>query len=87
MRIDLLQYGIKVSSISPGMVETEFSIVRYHGDKEKANNVYKGLTPLTDEDVAYAVEFLVTRPEHVNINEMIIVPTNQASAVYNYREG
>ena len=69
------------------MVETEFSIVRYHGDKEKAANVYKGLTPLNAEDVADAVEFLVTRPEHVNINEMIIVPANQASAVYNYREG
>ena len=87
MRIDLLQYGIKASSISPGMVETEFSIVRYHGDKEKAANVYKGLTPLNAEDVADAVEFLVTRPDHVNINEMIIVPTNKASAVYNYREG
>jgi len=86
MRIDLLQYGIKVSSISPGMVETEFSIVRYHGDKEKAANVYKGLTPLNAEDVADAVDFLVTRPDHVNINEMIIVPANQASAVYNYRE-
>ena len=86
MRIDLLPYGIKVSSISPGMVETEFSTVRYHGDKEKAANVYKGLTPLNAEDVADAVEFLVTRPAHVNVNEMILVPTNQASAVYNYRE-
>lgn len=85
MRIDLLPYGIKVSSISPGMVETEFSIVRYHGDKELANNVYKGLTPLSANDVADAVEFLVTRPEHVNINDMVIVPARQASAVYNFR--
>jgi len=86
MRIDLLQYGIKVSSISPGMCETEFSIVRYHGDKEKADNVYKGITPLSAEDVAEAVEFLVTRPPHVNVNDIIIVPANQASAVYVYRE-
>jgi NADP-dependent 3-hydroxy acid dehydrogenase YdfG len=86
MRIDLLPHNIKVSSVSPGMVETEFSIVRYHGDKEKADNVYKGLIPLDAEDVADAIEFIVTRPPHVNINDMTIVPNNQASAVYNYRE-
>ena len=86
MRIDLLQYGIKVSSVSPGMVETEFSIVRYHGDKEKADNVYKGLTPLSADDVADAIEFIVTRPTHVNVNDIILVPSAQASAVYNFRE-
>lgn len=86
MRIDLLPYNIKVSSVSPGMVETEFSIVRYHGDKDKANNVYKGLTPLYAEDIADAIEFMVTRPAHVNINDMLIMPTAQASAVYNHRE-
>lgn len=85
MRIDLLQYGIKVSSISPGMVETEFSIVRYHGDKDKADAVYKGLTPLTAEDIADAIEFIVSRPPHVNINDILIMPTAQASAVYNHR--
>jgi NADP-dependent 3-hydroxy acid dehydrogenase YdfG len=85
MRIDLLQHNIKVSSIAPGMVETEFSIVRYHGDKEKADNVYKGLTPLNADDVADAIEFMITRPPHVNVNEMLLMPTQQASGVYNYR--
>lgn len=86
MRIDLLPYNIKVSSISPGMVETEFSIVRYHGDKQKADNVYKGLTPLYAEDVADAIEFMITRPAHVNVNDMLLMPTRQASAVYNFRD-
>lgn len=87
MRIDLLPHNIKVSSISPGMVETEFSLVRYHGDKEKADKVYEGLTPLYAEDVADAVEFMITRPAHVNVNDMLLMPTAQASAVYNHREG
>ena len=86
MRIDLLPYNIKVSSISPGMVETEFSLVRYHGDKAKAENVYKGLTPLCAEDVADAIEFMITRPAHVNVNDMLLMPANQASAVYSHRE-
>ncbi len=86
MRIDLLKYGIKVSSVSPGMVETEFSIVRYHGDKSKADDVYKGLTPLFAEDIADTIEFIVTRPPHVNINDILIMPTAQANAFYNYRE-
>jgi len=86
MRIDLLKYGIKVSSVSPGMVETEFSIVRYHGDKSKADEVYKGLTPLFAEDIADTIEFIVTRPPHVNINDILIMPTAQASAFYNHRE-
>ncbi|WP_026475028.1 SDR family NAD(P)-dependent oxidoreductase [Alkaliflexus imshenetskii] len=86
MRIDLLQHHIKVSTISPGMVETEFSIVRYHGDKAKADNVYKGLTPLYAEDVADAIEFMVTRPAHVNVNDMLLMPARQATGVYNYRD-
>lgn len=86
MRIDLLPHNIKVSSISPGMVETEFSIVRFHGDKQKADNVYKGLTPLYAEDVADAIEFMITRPAHVNVNDMLLMPTRQASAVYNFRD-
>jgi len=85
MRIDLLPFNIKVSSVSPGMVETEFSIVRYHGDKDKADKVYEGLIPLYDNDVADAIEYMVTRPPHVNINDMLIMPTAQASAVYNHR--
>jgi len=86
MRIDLLPYKIKVSSIAPGMVETEFSVVRYHGDQKKADDVYKGLTPLYAEDVADAIRYMVTRPAHVNVNDMLLMPTSQASGIYNYRE-
>lgn len=86
MRIDLLPHGIKVSSIAPGMVETEFSIVRYHGDKEKAKSVYNGLTPLNATDIADAIEFMVTRPAHVNVNDMLLMPTAQASAFYTSRK-
>jgi 3-hydroxy acid dehydrogenase/malonic semialdehyde reductase len=68
------------------MVETEFSLVRYHGDQEKASKVYEGLTPLYADDVADAVEFMITRPPHVNVNDMLLMPTAQASAVYNVRE-
>ena len=80
MRIELLAYGIKVSSISPGMVDTEFSLVRFKGDEKKAENVYKGLTPLYAIDIAEAILFMVTRPKHVNIDDMLIMPTDQASA-------
>lgn len=86
MRIDLLPHKIKVSSIAPGMVETEFSVVRYHGDQKKADEVYKRLTPLYAEDVAEAIRFMVTRPAHVNVNDMLLMPTSQASGIYNYRE-
>ena len=86
MRIDLLPHNIKVGSVAPGMVETEFSIVRYHGDKNKADDVYKGLTPLFADDIADTIEFMVTRPAHVNINDVLIMPTAQASAVYNHRD-
>ena len=81
MRIDMVPSNIKVTSIDPGMVETEFSIVRFDGDKEKAKKVYEGFTPLYADDIAEAVLFAVTRPAHVNINDMIIMPTAQASAV------
>jgi NADP-dependent 3-hydroxy acid dehydrogenase YdfG len=87
MRIDLLPHGIKVSSVSPGMVETEFSVVRYHGDQNQADKVYAGLTPLYAEDIADSIEFIITRPAHVNINDMVVMPTAQASAVYNHRNG
>ena len=80
MRIELLPYGIKVSSISPGMVDTEFSVVRFKGDKERADNSYKGLTPLYAPDIAEAILFMATRPMHVNIDEILIMPTDQASA-------
>jgi 3-hydroxy acid dehydrogenase / malonic semialdehyde reductase len=77
MRLDLLHHGIKVSSISPGMVETEFAKVRFHGDEERASNVYRGLTPLYAEDIAETILFMVTRPGHVNIDEVLIMPTAQ----------
>lgn len=79
LRIDLVKHGIKVSSISPGLAETEFSIVRYHGDEDKAKAVYKGLTPLNAEDIADTVEFIVTRPNHVSINDIQLNPAQQAN--------
>jgi NADP-dependent 3-hydroxy acid dehydrogenase YdfG len=79
IRIDVLDKNIKVSTVDPGMVETEFSIVRFSGDKEKAKNVYKGIHPLSANDVADAVVYCTTRPEHVNINEIILTPIAQAS--------
>ncbi len=78
MRLDLLKYGIKVSSICPGAVETEFSVVRFKGDRNKAKQVYNGFTPLMAEDVAETVLFAVTRPKHVNIDDLLIMPTAQA---------
>lgn len=80
MRMELLPYGIKVSSISPGMVNTEFSLVRFKGDQTRADNVYKGLTPLYAPDIAESILFMVTRPPHVNIEDLVIMPTDQASA-------
>jgi 3-hydroxy acid dehydrogenase / malonic semialdehyde reductase len=80
MRIDLLKYGIKVSSIAPGAVITEFSTVRFKGDVEKAGNVYKGFTPLCADDIAEAILFVISRPAHVNVDDLLIMPTNQASA-------
>jgi len=80
MRIDLLKHGIKVTLIEPGAVETEFSVVRFKGDQEKADNVYKGFTPLKAEDIADAVYYVCSLPQHVNINDMLIMPTSQAAA-------
>lgn len=86
MRIELLPFGIKVSTISPGMVDTEFSTVRFKGDKEKSDKVYKGLTPLYAQDIAETVLFMVTRPAHVNIDDVLIMPTAQGSARDFHRE-
>ncbi len=80
MRIDLNQYGIKVSEISPGLVNTEFSMVRFKGDVDRADNVYKGIQPLTGNDVAELILFILTRPPHVNIADSIIFPSAQASS-------
>jgi len=80
MRMDLLPHGIKVTAIHPGMVETEFSIVRFKGDEERAKKVYDGFEPLLAQDIADAIWFAVSRPAHVNINDMLIMPTAQATA-------
>ncbi len=80
MRLDFLKYNIKVGSVSPGMAETEFSIVRFKGDENKAAAVYKGFTPLNAEDIAEAILFMANRPSHVNIDDIFIMPTAQASA-------
>ncbi|MEQ9581523.1 MAG: SDR family NAD(P)-dependent oxidoreductase, partial [Arenibacter sp.] len=80
MRIDLNTYGIRVGAINPGLVETEFSNVRFKGDKERASNVYKGFQPLKPEDIADIIHFVVTRPYHVNIADLVVMPTAQASS-------
>lgn len=80
MRIDLLPHGIKVTAIHPGMVETEFSIVRFKGDENRAKKVYDGFEPLIAQDIADAIWYAVSRPAHVNINDMLIMPTAQAAA-------
>ncbi len=80
MRIDFLPYNIKVGQIAPGAAETEFSLVRFKGDAEKAKSIYKGYLPLRAEDIADAVEYMVTRPDHVNISDILIMPTAQANS-------
>ncbi len=80
MRIDLLAHKIKVTAIHPGAVETEFSVVRFKGDKEKADKVYGGFSPLTPQDIANAIVYCASLPAHVNINELTIMPLAQASA-------
>ena len=86
MRIDLLPYGIKVTAVHPGAVETEFSEVRFKGDKARAKKVYAGFEPLVAKDIAETIWFAVSRPPHVNINELTIMPTAQANAVNIYRK-
>lgn len=79
MRMDLFGTPIRITSIDPGMVETEFSLVRFHGNSERAKKTYENTNPLTAKDVADAIIFSVSRPKHVNIQEVIIMPTDQAS--------
>jgi NADP-dependent 3-hydroxy acid dehydrogenase YdfG len=80
MRIDLVKHGIRVTNIAPGMVETEFSEIRFHGDKEKADKVYQGFKALQGEDVAECIYFATSRPKHVQIGDMLILPSVQASS-------
>jgi NADP-dependent 3-hydroxy acid dehydrogenase YdfG len=80
MRMDLVPYGIKVSNIAPGAAETEFSLVRFKGDEAIAKSVYEGFDALMAEDIADAIHYVCTRPSHVTINDLVIMPTAQASA-------
>lgn len=80
MRIDLVHFGVKVTNIAPGAADTEFSIVRFKGDKETADSVYQGYEPLRAEDIADVIYFAATRPAHVTLNDIVIMPTAQASA-------
>ncbi|MFI3319067.1 MAG: SDR family NAD(P)-dependent oxidoreductase [Rikenellaceae bacterium] len=86
MRIDLLTKGVKVTEIRPGMVETEFSLVRFHGNQERADKVYEGVKPLTGEDIAEAIFWAASLPEHVNIDDILMTPKAQASVYYVHRE-
>jgi len=80
MRIDLNKYGIRVGAINPGMVETEFSMVRFKGDKDRAKSVYQGFDALRPEDIADIIYFVVSRPYHVNIADLVVMPTAQATS-------
>ncbi len=86
MRIDMLEHGVKVSTVSPGLVETEFSVVRFRGDKERAKKPYLGMKPLSGRDVAEAILFMLTRPPHVSIQDLLIMPAAQATALTVHRE-
>ncbi len=85
-RIDLVSHNIKVTQIAPGAANTEFSLVRFRGDKDRADSVYKGFQPLTASDVADAVYYVTTLPSHVNINDLVLMPTAQANAVTIHRK-
>jgi hypothetical protein len=86
MRIDLLPHGIKVTAINPGAAETEFSLVRFHGDAEKAAQVYKGYEPLRAEDIADVIYFAASRPKHVVLNDIIITPLAQANTANFFKQ-
>lgn len=86
MRMDLVPYGIKVSNVAPGMVETEFSQVRFKGDTARAGKVYEGLQPLTAADIADVIYFVATCPPHVTINDILVMPTAQASVAVVHRQ-
>lgn len=86
LRLDLLGTGVRVATVDPGMVgQTEFSLVRFHGDADRASAVYRGVTPLTPDDVAEVIVFVATRPSHVNLAETVVLPTDQASATNVHR--
>jgi len=86
LRIDLADTPLRVTTIKPGLVETNFSVVRFHGDKQRADNVYKGIKPLTGADVADCVWFAASAPEHVQVAEILVLATHQASGSVVYRQ-
>ncbi|HNX67565.1 MAG TPA: SDR family NAD(P)-dependent oxidoreductase [Bacteroidales bacterium] len=86
MRIDFVKHGIKVTNIAPGLVETEFSLVRFKGDEEKAKVPYKGIKPLNGDDIASVIFFAATLPGHICLNDIVITPTGQADAIYYNRQ-
>ncbi len=86
MRVDLLQYGIKVTAINPGMAETEFSLVRFKGDEERAKNVYSEINPIKAEDIADIAWYCATLPAHICINDLTVTCLTQASSVYSIKE-
>ncbi|MCA8950296.1 MAG: SDR family NAD(P)-dependent oxidoreductase [Planctomycetes bacterium] len=86
MRIETLGTGVRVTSVDPGMVETEFSVVRFSGDEDRAAKVYDGVRPLTADDVAECIVFAATRPPHVNLDDILIMPTDQATPFHVHRE-
>jgi NADP-dependent 3-hydroxy acid dehydrogenase YdfG len=85
LRMDVLGTGVRVASVDPGLVVTEFSNVRFHGDDARAAAVYKGMTPLSPDDVAEIIVFIATRPAHVTLAEAVVLPTDQASALHVHR--
>lgn len=86
LRIDVIGKGIRVTSVDPGMVETDFSAVRFHGDQEKASKVYQDMTPLKAEDIANTIVWVASRPDHVQIQMVIITPTDQANSTTIHRQ-
>lgn len=86
MRLDMIEHGIRVTNIAPGLVETEFSIVRFHGNAERAKSTYANMQPLTPEDIAEIIYWTASRPAHVNINDVVITPTAQANAYVVHRK-
>ena len=86
LRIDVAHTRVRVTNIKPGLVETNFSVTRFHGDKERADGVYKGIQPLTGEDIAECVAFAVNAPEHVQVAELLVLATHQASGSVIHRE-
>ena len=85
LKLDLLGTPVRVTNVEPGLVETEFSEVRFHGDRDRAQAVYQGTTPLTADDVAEVVAFAISRPAHVNLSEILLMPTDQASVFHVHR--